>query len=77
MSTLHFRDPDDRLVGPDEIDSRDELETIVIDEMFEQRIITITPDAARCQACGSTECEHVERVERALADYGLTRAGAP
>lgn len=78
MTMAHFYNQTDQPVAIDDLDTRGELSRAVIDNgLIDQSTIEISEDAARCQDCASTDCEHVERVEEILAEHGLARPGAP
>lgn len=76
MTTLYFEDATGRPVGFDEIEEREELAVGVIDGRFGRWVVDISPDAARCETCETTECDHVKRIEAALASHGLARRGS-
>lgn len=75
MTSTHFQNTTGRPIRLDEVDERNELAVGVVDRRFGRWIVEISPDAARCETCATTECEHVKQVETALAEHDLDREG--
>jgi hypothetical protein len=69
---MYLRDRIGRPVAVDDVESLKDVGDVVIDKQFSRWIISIADEGSTyCSGCAEDDCNHTERVERALRDHGL------
>lgn len=63
MSMISHFDESGRRLAPDEITTRDDVDTVVIRGRFTRIVVDIDTAASYCHHCQSSNCHHVLRAE--------------
>ena len=63
MSRISHFDESGRRLAPDEITTREDVETVVIKGRFTRAVVEIDTPGSYCRHCESSNCHHVLRAE--------------